>query len=180
MTLDPSILLAARILGALVFGTAVFGKLRHRDEFIAVVANYRLLPQRLAQPIAWLIIVCEAVATLSLATAIALRAGAALAIGALSVFAIAMAINLVRGQTQIDCGCFQSALRQKLSVAHIVRNFVLIAALAPLLAADPTPVALLQALDAIGSGVVLFVLYQAFGQMLALRDAAEAARGRSA
>ena len=182
MTIDPSILLAVRVLGILVFGMAVAGKLRHRDEFVGVVANYRLAQEALAPLIAWVIIILEIFVAISLATGFARVAGAALAVSLLVAFAVAMAINLTRGRKEIDCGCFQSALRQRLSVALVVRNVLLIAMLLPLFlpAADDAVQlpSLLQAVNGVGAGVALFVLYQIFGQALALRHAAEALRKR--
>lgn len=191
MNLDPSILLAARVLGTLVFAAAVLGKLRHREEFIGVVANYRLLPEALVAPVAWLVIFLEAFVVVSLASGILLITGVTLALALLCGFAVAMTINLARGRTEIDCGCFQSALRQRLSVALVVRNLLLIAIMLPVLeqaARSPTLLpafgaqaqSLLQVMDGIGAGVVLFVLYQVFGQVLSLRDAAEALRKRFA
>lgn len=181
--MDASILLAARVLGILVFGMAVIGKLRHREEFVGVVANYRLLPEALAAPVAWLVVILETLVVLALVTGIALVGGAALAILLLCAFAVAMTINLARGRKEIDCGCFQSALRQRLSVAVVVRNIVLIALMLPLLehatrATSLPTLSLLQVVDGIGGGLVLFVLYQVFGQVLALRDAAAALHKR--
>ena len=53
--------------------------------------------------------------------------GAALAIALLVMFALAMAINLVRGRTEIDCGCFKSGLRQTVSGWLVGRNLLLAA-----------------------------------------------------
>lgn len=179
MAVDPSILLAGRILAVAVFGTAVAGKLRHRDEFVGVVANYRLLPKALVAPAAWLIIALESVVVLSLSSGIQLDPGAGIAACLLCLFAVAMTINLARGRTEIDCGCFQSALRQRLSVALIVRNMVLLAVIVPLLsAAQAQPLSFWQFLNGFAAGAVLFVLYQVFGQLLALRDSAAALRKR--
>lgn len=171
---DPSAVLASRILGTLVFGFAVVGKVRHHDEFVGVVANYRILPERLAAPGAWLVVILEGFVVLSLLSGVQLSAGAACAVLLLLGFAVAMTINLMRGRTSIDCGCFQSALRQYLSPALVLRNIVLAAALAPLVsvAAGPAPVAL-QWLNGAGAGIVLFVLYRVFDQVLALREAAK-------
>ena len=193
MSIDPSILMTSRVLGTLVFGMAVLGKLRHRDEFVGLVANYRLVPEPLVPVVAWLVIALETLVVLSLATGVALGAGAGLAVTLLCVFALAMTINLARGRQEIDCGCFQSELRQRLSVSLVVRNMVLTAAILPLLEAgarsaglvplfggEMQSAAFLQVLDGVAGGIVLFVLYQVFGQMLALRDAIEAARKRFA
>ena len=91
MTLDASILIAIRILATLVFGAAVLGKLRHRQEFVGVVANYRLVPEVLVTAVAYFVIGLEIAVVLALSTGILLAAGAALAAGLLCVFAIAMA-----------------------------------------------------------------------------------------
>jgi len=193
MSIEPSILIASRVLGALVFGMAVLDKLHHRDEFVGLVANYRLVPEPLVRVVAWLVVALETVVVLSLATGVGLAAGAGLAVVLLCGFALAMTINLARGRQEIDCGCFQSAHRQRLSVPLIVRNLVLTAAILPLfeagarsarlvrlLGGEMQSASFLQVLDGVAGGIVLFVLYQVFSQMLALRDAAEATRKRFA
>lgn len=179
MSVDASILLAGRILGTLLFGVAVIGKLRHHEEFVGVVANYRIVPWRIAAPMAWLVIVLEAFVTLALASGVASSQGAACAVVLLWLFAMAITINLVRGRTHIDCGCFQSALRQPLSVVLVLRNLALIALLIPLaLAPARHSISFFQLLNGIGAGLVLFALYQVSNQLFALRDSAAALRKR--
>ena len=179
MSVDPSVPLAARVLGALVFVAAVYGKLRHRTEFIGVVANYRLLPQGLVRPAAWLVMGLEALVVLSLAGDCGLVWGAALATALLAGFAVAMAINLVRGRKEIDCGCFRSTLRQPLSVALVARNLVLGAVILPLVVTVSRNMEFLQWLDGLAAGSVLFLLYQSFDQLMAVRSVV-ATRGRLA
>lgn len=179
MLIDPSILLASRVLGAFVFASAVIGKLRHRDEFIGVVANYRIVPPMLVAPAAWLVIALEIIAALSLISGIALRGGATISLLLLCAFTTAVAINLGRGRTDIDCGCFQSALRQHLSGALVLRNVLLVVALLPLaIAHAPLPASLLEAVDGLAAGAVLSVLYQVFGHLIALRDSAKSMQKR--
>lgn len=178
MTVDPSILLAARVLGALVFGTAVAGKLGHRAEFVGVVANYRLVPDGLAAPAAWLVIGLELAATAALASGVGLAAGAGLAIVLLMLFAAAMAVNLGRGRREIDCGCFQSALRQRLSWALVVRNLILAALLLPLLGGGGLPGTGLGVVDGLGAGLMLYLFYLVLDQLVALAAAAEHTRRR--
>lgn len=177
MSFDPSIILASRILSAFVFGAAVVGKLRHHQEFVGVVANYRLLPDMVVAPAAWSIIIVESLIVFSLGSGLGQFVGASVAMLMLCLFALAMAINIRRGRRDIDCGCFQSALRQHLSGALVVRNMLLSATLLPLLLSAGrvswqllTP---LQLFNGIGGGVVLFTLYHVFGQLLALRKSAE-------
>jgi hypothetical protein len=170
--MNPSIELASRILGTLVFATALAGKVRRLDEWVGIVANYRLAPDLFSRPLAVLVITLEALVVLLLGAGLAPRVGAALAICLLCVFAIAMTVNLLRGRSEIDCGCFQSELRQRLSVPLVVRNLLLVLALLPSLRAASQSLSFPQWLDGIGAGMVIFLLYQAFGQILALRSAA--------
>jgi hypothetical protein len=180
MTVDPSIALAGRLLGALVFGAAVAGKIKYRHELAGVVANYHLLPERLAAPAAWMVVGLECLAALSLVSSMWLAAGATLAIALLAGFALAMGINLARGRSEIDCGCFQSGLRQRLSVTLVVRNLLLAALLTPLLAAQATSATALQWIDGLGAGLAAYALYQLLGELLSLRRLSAELRRRFA
>jgi hypothetical protein len=172
--------MAARLLGALAFATAVAGKVRHRHELAGVVVNYRLLPERLAGTAAWTIVVLECLATLSLISGARLAAGAALAIVLLAGFALAMAINLARGRREIDCGCFQLGLRQRLSVALVLRNLVLAIILTPLLFGTAGNATALQWVDGVGAGLAAFVLYLVLGELISLRHGSAELRRRFA
>lgn len=174
MAVDPSVALACRLLGALVFATAAAGKIKHRHELAGVMANYRLVPEPLAAAAGWLVVGLELLTALLLASGVRLEAGAGLAITLLCAFALAMGINLARGRREIDCGCFQSGLRQPLSGGLIVRNLLLAAALTPLFAAATPCTQPLQWVDGLGAGLAAYALYAAFGQLLSLhRSAAE-------
>jgi len=131
----PEFSIAVRVLVGLVFLTAGIGKMRHWGVFRGVVANYRLLPQFLEIPVAYALPPVEAVLGAALLLGRATSWAAPGAASLLLIFAIAMGINLRRGRRQIDCGCFQGALKQPLSWKLVVRN----AALACLLAAAFVP-----------------------------------------
>jgi len=88
-TIHPSILVAGRVLVLFIFAAAVVGKLRHREEFIGVVANYRIVPPVAVAWTAWLLIGLEIAVVVCLATGFELIAGAALAIFLLCAFAAA-------------------------------------------------------------------------------------------
>ena len=178
MSIDPAIALACRVLGALVFATAAAAKLRHHRELAGVVANYRLLPEALAAPAAWILLALELLTAVSLVSAVRLEAGAALAIGLLCAFALAMGVNLARGRREIDCGCFQSGLRQSLSAPLLARNLLLAAAMTPLLGATAALTAPLQWIDALGAGLAAYALYRVCGELLALRQSSAELRKR--
>lgn len=179
MSIDPAFALAARLLGALVFATAVRGKLVHRHELPGVIANYRLLPARLASAAGWSVVALESLVVLSLVSGVALAAGAALAIALLGGFALAMGINLRRGRREIDCGCFQSGLRQRLSATLVARNLVLAALLTPLIAGSGGAT-LLQRLDGFGAGLAAYILYLVLGELDSLRYSSAELRRRFA
>lgn len=168
--------LAASICAGLVFLLAGASKLRHRDLLPGVIANYRLLPERLVTPAALLL------------PAVELLVGAALVLGArpwaplaaillLLAFAAAMAINIRRGRRHIDCGCGQSALRQELGWPLVVRNLLLAALLLPRLVAGDAMTGFDVAVAAC-SGLALFLLYLVFNALNALPGQALAAGGR--
>jgi len=176
-------LLAARLLVALVFVSAAIGKFTHSAEFQGVVARYRLLPQWLLMPVAYGLPPAEA------ATGVALMAGAAapwaawVAIALLLVFALAMGINLLRGRRNIDCGCFQSALRQTLSWTLVLRNVLLAAVLVPTLAPSAAATGAWTTATGLLAGGVLFLILQSlnilWGIVPAWHDPHRPARGAS-
>jgi uncharacterized membrane protein YphA (DoxX/SURF4 family) len=168
--LDPVIVWTARlVLAAVLLGAAV-AKLRALEEFAGVVHNYRLLPELLTRPVAYALPHIEIVLALGLLLDPTRRLAAVASAALLAVFAIAMAINLWRGRVHIDCGCFASALKQRLSWALVARNGVLIGLallVVPLAPASRS----LGALDLLTVGVAsggLLLLYVAFSQLASL------------
>ncbi len=161
------IALAIRVLVALVFLTGALGKIRHRLAFQGVVANYRLLPDIAVPAFARLLPLVETAvaAALLIAPPIGPEVSAA---SLLIVFAAAMAINIRRGRSHIDCGCFQSALKQTLSITLVVRNMGLALLLAlPAALPGTVPAAVpggslpeSGAVEAVVMGSALFLLLQ--------------------
>jgi hypothetical protein len=125
MALDPAIGWTVMLVLTGVFGAAAVTKLRALDAFVGVVHNYRLVPEALERPIAYALPVVELAIALGVLLP-ALRAPAAVAAAImLALFAVAMAINLLRGRRDIDCGCFATVLRQRLSWSLVGRNLLL-------------------------------------------------------
>ncbi|MGK9165133.1 hypothetical protein KXR53_02490 [Inquilinus limosus] len=131
--IDPLLQLTSALLLALVFGAAAASKLRHLETFEGVVQNYQILPHRLARPVAYALPVVEAALTVAVLVP-ATRAEAAMAaLLMLAAFAAAVAVNVRRGRTAIDCGCFSDTLRQPISWWIVLRNLVLMTASLPCL-----------------------------------------------
>jgi hypothetical protein len=138
--------------------------MRHWTAFAGVIANYRLLPESLIAPVAYLLPPAEALLALALAADLGSAWASTTAAALLLVFAVAMSINLRRGRRSIDCGCFQSALKQTLSWRLVVRNIAL-AALAALAGCAafirPEHLTAWATFDGWIAGATLFVLLQA-------------------
>ena len=148
--------LAGAVAVGMVFVLAGAAKLRHRELLAGVIANYRLLPAALVGPAALLLPPVE------------------LALGAMAlllIFAAAMAINIRRGRSQIDCGCGRSQLRQPLSWLLVGRNVVLAALLLPRLLPSPAISPAGSGTDlviALAGGLAIFLIVQLFNAIGAL------------
>jgi Methylamine utilisation protein MauE len=134
MTIDPAIEYLLAFALAAVFGASGAMKLADLEMFEGAVANYRLLPHWLDKPFAYALPFCECACAAGLLFGPARAAAAAGLAGLLAMFTGAIGINLARGRTNIDCGCFGPALRQELSGWLVVRNLALIALAVALLA----------------------------------------------
>ncbi len=88
---------------ALVFVLSVSHKLRDYARFRASLGAYQLFPERLLGVFAPLVILLE----LAAIVAILLPAGpgVSIAFGLLLIYTAALTVNLLRGNTSIDCGC---------------------------------------------------------------------------
>jgi len=155
--------LAIRTLVSLVFLLAAYGKLRHWVPFQGIVANYRLLPDALVVPAAYLIPPAELLLGATLLFGLAFPWPELGAVALLLLFALAMGINLGRGRRHIDCGCFQSALKQTLSWTLVMRNVVLASLAGVALLSNDVPDDLLTLMNGYLAGVLLFIILQALG-----------------
>ena len=169
-----AIVLAARLLIGVLFVLAGLGKLRDRAGFRRAVDRYELLPGSLVSPFA------AALPWVEVAVGIALAAGFAtpLAAGMVTVmllgFAVAAAVNLLRGR-DIDCGCAGAAGGTRISWWLVARN----AALA-VLAAGVAVVTADRPLPAVPAGDLLAVAVTVVAVLGTARLLAHAAPVRAA
>lgn len=180
---EPSVTLMLRVFLALMFATAAVSKLGHADEFYGVVRNFRILPDGPSRAVALALPVVElAVAAGLLIRPLAVPA-AFTAAGLLAVFGLALAINVARGRTSIDCGCFRNGLKQRVSWMMVLRNAVLTAAalaVALLLPQVPAP-GLAQTFVGLAAGSVAMLLYVSasmLGGLPAARRSTGLSKGR--
>lgn len=138
MTLDPAMSWLLGLGIALLFGIAAGHKLADRERFLAVLGNYDLVPARLVPLAGMAIVAAEVGAALLLVLPPVRTLGAYLSVALLAAYALAIAINLLRGRTRIDCGCLGFGRHDRIAWTMVARNLVLIAlALALLLPASP-------------------------------------------
>ena len=126
MMLDPVIAWSLRIALALLFATAAWHKLSDRRRFEGSIRAYRLAPSAWAPLLAWLLPLVEGAVALGLLHPPSHRTAAVAAAATLSIYTVAVAVNLARGQRDIDCGCFASTATVPLSPGLVGRNLGLI------------------------------------------------------
>lgn len=119
---EPYLLLCLRLLLAAIFLYYGLGKLKRPRLFGEAVRGYHLVPRGWAQPFAFTLIGLEiAIGGLVLIgwhTRLAAASGGVL----LSLFIVAMGINLVRGRTDLDCGCAGNRQHQVIGRKIVLRN----------------------------------------------------------
>ena len=136
MLIDPAISTAFGFSLSALFAASAAHKATGFAEFAGVLRNYRIAPDAMVTPLAFLAIVIEAALALGL-LAPSVRAIAAIgSAGLLSAYGLAMAVNIARGRVDIDCGCSFGASSDRLAWSLVIRNGVL--ALIAILVASPT------------------------------------------
>ena len=165
--MDPLLELTVAWALAVLFAASTAHKLAALAEWPGVVRNYRLLPEALTVIAAGALLIAGAVTAAALVWPATRRIGACAAAAQLIVFAAAIAVNLRRGRTGIDCGCFGSRLRQRLSGWMVVRNLVLaLLAFALLLPGRPRELTALDIATALAAVATLSFLYPVLAVVL--------------
>jgi hypothetical protein len=159
---DPAVVWVLRASLALLFAAAAFHKLRAPRGFAVTLEAYALLPRALVSAFAWALAGAEVV----LAAALLVPGlGAKPAAGGallLLVYSGAIGANLLRGRTDIDCGCLGPAARQPLSPWLLARNGVLVVGCLALLApVSSRPLVWADAVSIVGATLGLALCWSA-------------------
>jgi uncharacterized membrane protein YphA (DoxX/SURF4 family) len=121
---QPYLLYVPRLLVALLLIVGGAGKMANLKEFREILLAYDFLPRRIVPPFSALLPVVElvtgAVLLFKLFSPVAEFAAAALFL----VFAIGIAINLLRGRNEVPCGCFSGRV-DTISWLLVIRNLTL-------------------------------------------------------
>ncbi len=169
MTLDPVVthLVAAALAMLLLVGA--WQKLRDQMAFRTALEAYDIVPANsLSALFAWLLPCAEALAAVALVIDGTRTYGVMLAALLLCVVTAAVIINLLRGRTDLGCGCGGIEDEQTLSWALVARNGVLLGLLA-VVAAEPAARTLnwLDYLTVALGACALYGLYAMVNQLLA-------------
>lgn len=150
---------------ALIFARAAIHKLTEFTEFTGFVADYRLIGERLVRPVSSGIVTAEiAVVALQLVPG-GQTPGLVIAAAMFTLYAAAMAFNIRRGRTHIECGC--GGAIQPLSWALVLRNAVLVLLVGIALLAGPLGLDLGGTVTAIAAGLAAWVVFLLAEQILA-------------
>lgn len=152
---------------AALFAGSTLHKILALSEWPGVVRNYRLMPDKFGGAAAWLILGAGALTAGALLFEPTRRAGAIAAALQLLFFGAAIGINIGRGRTAIDCGCFGSRLRHGISRWMVARNAVLaLCALSLLLPVSPRMPSAIEVAVCAGLILTLAFLYPVLGVAL--------------
>lgn len=155
---------------ALLFAVAGAHKLRARAEFAETLAGYRVLPARLVSPASALVPTLECLIAAGLLIPDARERASLAAAALLAAYAAAIAVNLLRGRRQLDCGCLGPRGGGVISGALVWRNILVALALAAAggLRWSERPVCWLDVGTVLAAVCALALLYSAVSGLLAV------------
>jgi len=125
--IDPAIHLLLALAFVALLASAAAMKLRRPAIFVATLADYRLVPRALLPVTGMLVIALEVGVAAGLIWPTTRAASSVIGAGLLLAYGLAIAINLVRGRREIDCGC--SLRRRPIGRWMVARNLIFAAVL---------------------------------------------------
>lgn len=149
--------LAAMVFVALLFLRAAWHKAQDYGRFLGFLADYRLVPEALLGVVGRSLMGLEFAVVALLLWPPAAIYGAMGAFALLGLYALAMAINLIRGRTLIECGC--GGAGQPLSWLLVVRNSALMMLCALAMAVPLQFSGVLEVACALLAGLLAFAFY---------------------
>ncbi len=125
---DPALQWVLRIGLGTLFGFAAWHKLRAPEAFRAALRGYELLPERALGAITRVLPALELMAAAGFLLPGGARGAALLAVSLLLLYTGAVAVSLLRGRRDIDCGCAGPAAARTIGFDLVLRNVVLLVA----------------------------------------------------
>jgi hypothetical protein len=181
MTLDPLIAATLRVFFGALFGTAVLHKIAHFRIFAMTLGKYLkgslLAGSGAVAAIGGIVVAVELalVAAWAVPSASVIAGGATAA--ALLGYAVAMYVNLRRGNILLDCGCSWSYRRQPVSRTLVLRNLCLAAlALAGTLPVVTRPLTAIDIVSIAAASGIAAMVYSGVNLLLAVAAGHQEAR----
>ena len=163
--IDPLIVLIISASLALLFYMAARHKMSAPAQFKAQLAAYELLPEFILPAVSKMIPYVEMAIVFLILVPLTRPAAAVVAALLLTVYALAMAVNMLRGRANIDCGC--GGHPQLLSSWLLIRNAVIITGSCLLLApVSDRAVVWIDSLFVVLMTALLAVVYQLVEQLV--------------
>jgi len=121
------------MIGMLFFGymfiTSAIGKITQFSDHQKIIKAYKIVPLSMTKPFAILDIAFEIIVGVLLMTFMIPEITLFLASFLLLLYSVAITINLLRGRTELDCGCGGIVGDNKISPILVIRNIGLIVVL---------------------------------------------------
>jgi hypothetical protein len=132
MTFVPFLFGAIRCIIALLLIIAAIAKLRAPRLFAEALSGYLIAPAKAVPALAVLIPSAELLLGLGLLFSASIVSAATGSIFMFILFAVAVAINILKGREDVPCGCL-GAGSTRLGWGLVIRNLIFAGALCPLL-----------------------------------------------
>jgi hypothetical protein len=160
MSIPIAISVIIRLLLAFIFLRAALHKARHYRQFCSQLIAYNLLPNPVVPVTALLLTLTEVYLAFSLPVQHWAHP-AYIGAGLLTLYALALAINLWRGRVDLDCGCGGATVYpQTIGWALVLRNGVLVLlALASALPVIAQPVSILDICTIAAASIAIIFIY---------------------
>lgn len=165
LVLDPVFALTLRICFTYLFASAATHKLHNLPSFRYTLTDYDLVPAKFVGALAVAVVSAEAYIALRMLFSTRIQYAAA---AVLTAYSFAIALNVVRGRTDLDCGCMGPAARTPLRWWLVARNMALVACV--LLLSVPVtlrPFTWFDAALVLGATVTMFAVWVAVERVLA-------------
>ena len=155
---------------AALFLAGAISKFRHLSEFHRVLDEYEFLPSSLVPLASRLIPTLELVTSLALLIA-PIPVAVLLSMALLGLYTIAMGNAILKGRSDLDCGCHFGGQRQAVSSLLVFRNLLLIMlTFAMVVPAEEHALSMMDFV-AIAFGVILSAtIYQLVNQLISNED----------
>lgn len=115
-----------RLLLGMIFLVSSVSKVSAPRRFANTLIAFRLIPNSWAQPFAIILIGAEAIIAALLLIGWQSRISAGLCGFLLVIFTVAIGLNIIRGRTDLECGCFGLRHAQQVNFNLVGRNVLLL------------------------------------------------------